>query len=247
MWSSDWCKHYKFSNIPSKLDQAVLCQICSWEAAWFGSWTGLLWQVFHGFPVSPRKCHDRPLKWDVITSSSSPPTLPRHILTHLLTGNNHCSWYFVKQTMIHPVIQWQIYCDNKEKIKLLIILLWYAAWWKHVTHWQVSMLTETCCHHRPNMDATCSCQHDHPHILQHSHDPENNMNHQWCKNLKKLQFMNFCSLLYQLHEKMVQQMHVVTFSEQDITYLHTHIHTLSKQRDGINKYMTLTITSKIIH
>jgi len=90
------------------------------------------------------------------------------------------------------------------------------------------------------------------HLTTHSHDPENNMNHQWCKKLKKLQFIKFCSLLDQLHEKMGQQTNVM-FSERDVTYLHTHIHMLSKQRDGIDKYMTLKLitlsrlTSKIIH
>lgn len=64
--------------------------------------------------------------------------------------------------------------------------------------------------------------------------------------------MNFCSLLDQ-HENTGQQTHVVMCSERDITYLHTHIHMLSKRRDEIDKYMTLKLiklsrlTSKIIH
>lgn len=48
--------------------------------------------------------------------------------------------------------------------------------------------------------------------------------------------MNFCSLLDQLHEEMGQQTHVVMFSECDITYLHTHVHALSKWRDGIGTW-----------
>jgi len=66
------------------------------------------------------------------------------------------------------------------------------------------------------------------HLITQSHDPENNMNHQWCKKLKILQFIKFCSLLDQLHEKMGQQTNVVMFGEWDVTYLHTRIQTLSK-------------------